>query len=224
MKKYKVTKKHPELAQGIKFQENDINCYLKELWLDHGWIKEVKEKVWVVDKSDNWKLKKTKKDCISKDYFDKWVFASKKEALEHVFNEAKERFIKEKNYPKTIQDLEAFAPDIHYFTDDEGEICSVREKIHFKNKIAALTEKSAIALMQLTELIKFRDLWWQVDNWKPDWSENLQIKFTIQNKQCKLCIVEEDVYSRPLAFETKEIAKDFLKSFQEQIEIAKELL
>lgn len=45
MKEYEVTKKHPELPEGIRFEAKRIYGFVIDMWIEKGWIKEIiKEK------------------------------------------------------------------------------------------------------------------------------------------------------------------------------------
>lgn len=266
MKKYKITKKFP-FDDGKEYQLMP-GCI--EAWLEKGWIKELQHKACVIDKSDNWKMFKLKKDSITAFDQDCKKFKSKKEALEYVLNEAKDRFnncknilqkrdnnrctfyfkkisifkgcitdgiselwnqengwiaepIKEKKYPKSVDDLKDFAPEVHYYDDIYGNINTSYGRHYFKDKNTYTTEKTAEAIIQLTELIKFRDLWWQVDGWKPSW-DACHAKYTIENINGKIEVFVQYTTSSPLAFKDKETAKDFLETFKQQINIAKEFI
>lgn len=248
-----------------------LQSEIVSLWLEKGWIKEYKEKVWIIDKSDNLKLFKITKEHAT--YNDIEIFKSKKKALEFVLKEAKKRFIykfefnkefsvldgiyhvvksdfkitkhdgkkaisngmyylwyehkgwiaEPKNvYPTTDKEIIDFAPKEHFCINSLCEIKESRKSVYYlKNSIP--TKELAISFLSLMKLIKFRNAWWEVDNWKPDYKIGKKM-YSIKNSDNIIYIKVKIFESDPLIFKSEETAKDFLESFKEDIEISKELL
>lgn len=286
MKKYKTTKKHPELKKGIKLISDQtfpgkyctkVSCITLsdawfEDWLKKGWIKEIKEKVWAINKDNNWKLFKTDFTIAINVHCE--YFKSKKKALEYVQTEAEEMFIgkkikstihddqkiitvdslyiddcricvisgideylvwrpgsgwiaepiEEKQYPKTDKEIIEFAPEGFYFYDKRCRIEYLSDKSYYDDINSIPTKELAEAFLSLMKLIKFRNAWWKVDGWEPDWSNKLQEKLCLVNYADVVRIIQAFVVNKIFAFKTVDIAKDFLESFKEDIEKAKELL
>ena len=78
-------------------------------------------------------------------------------------------------------------------------------------------------MLALCQLLVCRNAWWKQLGWKPDWTDT-NMKYCIKyNKNKK----EKDFYqnvSRILAFPTSEVRDQFLDTFRDLIEEAKELL
>lgn len=85
------------------------------------------------------------------------------------------------------------------------------------------TKKDVEAFLALMQLKRLRDQWWEVLNWKPNYTD-YNCKYTIKINENKIVIDKDFSYQRFLTFPTIEIAKDFLNCFKDLIEKAKELL
>lgn len=80
-------------------------------------------------------------------------------------------------------------------------------------------------LSYLHDLLVCRDAWWKADNdWKPNWTDNREAKYTIT-------FVQNDVYkdivygsNYILAFRTRIIRDEFYRIFKDLIEKCKKLL
>lgn len=83
------------------------------------------------------------------------------------------------------------------------------------------SEEEARAFCALGKLIQLRDAWW--GEWKPDWNE-VYSKYAIVNASGCIDFNTATFNSRVLAFPTKEMAIDFLKTFRDLIEEAKMFL
>ena len=79
--------------------------------------------------------------------------------------------------------------------------------------------KKHLALMQLHRL---RDIYRQ--GWVPDWGNNLIPKYCIVFNSYSLDIYQYTQVSHFLAFQSQEVAEEFLKNFRDLIEIAKDLI
>jgi hypothetical protein len=90
-----------------------------------------------------------------------------------------------------------------------------------KNMCTSKSEAEAfLALMQLRQLRKC-----YIGNWEPDWKGTKQYKACIMHSGTDFIIAYfNDLCSRPLSFPTEELAKQFLDSFKDLLEIAKPLL
>lgn len=77
----------------------------------------------------------------------------------------------------------------------------------------------------LCQLLVCRNAWWKQLGWKPDWMDNKTRKHCIHSDSWSTCdITQHSTYPRILAFPNAETAKDFLDTFKDLIEEAKELL
>lgn len=80
------------------------------------------------------------------------------------------------------------------------------------------------AIKALCKLLICRNAWWKVLKWKPDWKNKNQHKFCIyvmnDEKVTGICHNENTI----LAFPEGDIRDQFLESFRNLIEEAKELL
>lgn len=81
--------------------------------------------------------------------------------------------------------------------------------------------EEAKAFCALGKLIQLRDAWW--GEWKPDWS-NDEDKYHVCIMVDEICIDKAIHIQHVLAFPTKEMATDFLKTFRDLIEEAKMFL
>lgn len=95
---------------------------------------------------------------------------------------------------------------------------------HFKTDRNVLaTKEDCEAFLALMQLKRLRDQWWEVLDWKPDYTE-YSYKHIIVVEKNEISIAYTIRYNRVLIFPTKEVAEDFLNCFRDLIEIAKELL
>ena len=79
------------------------------------------------------------------------------------------------------------------------------------------------AVRALCQLLICRNAWWKVLNWKPDWKDE-DVKYCITNALNRVRTTSNHENNRILAFPTEEIRDQFLKTFRDLIEEAKELL
>lgn len=87
------------------------------------------------------------------------------------------------------------------------------------------TESLAKASLALSQLLQLRNAWW--GDWNPYGAKNVKdIKYSIiYNQDLKDLSVENNYsFNRVFVFETKELAKDFLETFEELLVEAKELI
>lgn len=84
-------------------------------------------------------------------------------------------------------------------------------------------------IYSLCRLLICRNAWWQQLEYNPDWNDKRTLKYCIYEVGSgavvsALQITTHSTFPRILAFPTYEIAKDFLETFRDIIEEAKELL
>ena len=78
-------------------------------------------------------------------------------------------------------------------------------------------------MQALCQLLVFRNAWWQQLGWKPDWKDE-EVKYCITNALSRVSTTSNYENNRILAFPTEEIRYQFLETFRDLIEEAKELL
>ena len=78
-------------------------------------------------------------------------------------------------------------------------------------------------MLALCQLLVCRNAWWKQLGWKPDWTDD-KIKYCISYKANKNEKNSYSMVSRILAFPTPEVRDQFLDTFGDLIEEAKELL
>jgi hypothetical protein len=71
-------------------------------------------------------------------------------------------------------------------------------------------------------LITWRDIWWKVDEWEPDWSGKMT-NYTLQTQDFEIKRFVSKT-QRVLAFKTGEIRDNFLAEFKDLIEECKHLI
>lgn len=79
-------------------------------------------------------------------------------------------------------------------------------------------------MLALCQLLICRNAWWKQLGWKPDWKNCSTVKYCIQTFSEKIDIATNRTGRAILAFPTTEIRGQFLESFRDLIEEAKELL
>ena len=84
-------------------------------------------------------------------------------------------------------------------------------------------KESTDAIRALCQLLICRNAWWKVLNWKPDWKDE-DVKYCITNALNRVRTTSNHENNRILAFPTEEIRDQFLSTFRDLIEEAKELL
>lgn len=109
--------------------------------------------------------------------------------------------------PDSVDEIEG--REWHFKTD------GVRN-LGFKN------ESTSEAFMSLAELVEMRDA--SNGDWRADWREASEFKWTIGIRRGKPTIERETTSSKPLYFKSENIAIAFLKKHRELILTAKELL
>ena len=92
-----------------------------------------------------------------------------------------------------------------------------------ENKNISIRNRRSRQHLSFIQLVALRDKWNEIDKFEPDW-ENSQCKYCIQNINNKVVPYDYYVMSRILAFKTKETRDLFLKTFENLIEDAKDLI
>ena len=90
--------------------------------------------------------------------------------------------------------------------------------------INILPEGLGKPMLALCQLLVCRNAWWKQLGWKPDWEDHKSDKYCIFYGRGKVDKDFERITSRVLAFPTPETRDQFLESFRDLIEEAKELL
>ena len=85
-------------------------------------------------------------------------------------------------------------------------------------------EESDNAIKALGKLLIYRNAWWKQLGWKPDWNDQNQRKYCIGLIKGKVETMTNEGSNRILAFPTLKARDQFLYSFRDLIEEAKELL
>ena len=130
---------------------------------------------------------------------------------------------KEKELPKTWKDCFEELKDKESITDS-SDIAMIRDsaKAWDKNR-DVLPAGMGKPMLALCQLLICRNAWWKQLGWKPDWDKPdekhcIVRKGEVADKQIK------SFESCILAFPTYEVRDQFLDSFRDLIEEAKELL
>lgn len=79
------------------------------------------------------------------------------------------------------------------------------------------------AISALCKLLTCRNAWWNQLGWNPDWKDK-EVKYCIGLIRGKIMTITNEESNRILAFPTEEVRNQFLDSFRDLIEEAKELL
>jgi hypothetical protein len=129
--------------------------------------------------------------------------------------------------------------DYYFITTDSqviglGFIPAVKNPLDVNlGKNTLPTKELAEAFLTMMQLMSLRQDWihkWSIDNgmtvdWKPDWKDHKQLKANIIYNGTGFDVIYfMDLKSRPLSFPTKEVAVDFMNTFEDLLEIAKPLL
>lgn len=111
--------------------------------------------------------------------------------------------------------------DSYYFNEAVKEIHST--KFNRDIVLSEFKDKEDVeALVAFCKLLKIRKQW--VGEWKPDWTEGNQIKFTIVSREDKIVYGATGIDSHPMSFPTKEMRDEFFNCFKDLLEQAKSLL
>ena len=83
-------------------------------------------------------------------------------------------------------------------------------------------KEDAVAFAALYKLICLRRNW--VGNWKPDWTNKDQMKFSIARVNKGIGVGENQTVSRSMSFPTKEMRDKFFDTFRDLLDEAESLL
>ena len=131
---------------------------------------------------------------------------------------------KEMELPKTWKDCFEELKDKESITDS-SDIAMIRDsaKAWDKNR-DVLPAGMGKPMLALCQLLICRNAWWKQLGWKPDWEDTDEHKFCIGVLKGRLDTFTNEGTSRILAFPASEVRDQFLDSFRDLIEEAKELL
>ena len=93
--------------------------------------------------------------------------------------------------------------------------------IHYRYAVPDNLRKPILALCQL---LVCRNAWWKQLGWKPDWNNYHPSKHCIKTIRNEIEKYSSDMWNCILAFPTEDIRDQFLETFKDLIEEAKELL
>lgn len=116
----------------------------------------------------------------------------------------------------TISDLNDYTK-CYSFMYDNGDIANVGMNTYIPRGTICVIDS-------LCQLLVCRNAWWEVLNWKPDWSNQEQKKYCIGYIKGKVDTTTNEGSNRILAFPSEEVRSDFFNTFYDLIEVSKELL
>lgn len=108
-------------------------------------------------------------------------------------------------------------------TESQIKLCEDLFRTSETDKNLLATKEDTEAFLALMQLKRLRDQWWEVLNWKPDYTDYNDKHAIVVNKN-EISITTTITYHRFLTFSTEEIAEDFLNCFKDLIEKAKDLI
>ena len=134
---------------------------------------------------------------------------------------------KEKVLPKTWKECARIINDVELINiDSEVENYAIDDfdegPIDAERKIVPAGMGNP--MLALCQLLICRNAWWKVLGWKPDWEDQKQEKYCIGFIRGIIDVTINEGSNRILAFPTREVRDQFLDSFRDLIEEAKELL
>lgn len=106
--------------------------------------------------------------------------------------------------------------------DSEAEVTYKKNRNVLSDKNLLPTKEAAESHLALMQLHQLRDCYRQ--GWVPDWSNSKQTKYCIDNYKNIHRNVSYTTCIRFLAFQTQEIAEEFLRNFNDLIEKAGNLI
>lgn len=153
-------------------------------------------------------------------------------------------FIKEKCTQEEIQEIvkELVPHDLHsvprsweehaktitdgYYINVEGDI----RVAHYCHKTEPADKARNVipyvglaeAFRAMMQLMSLRQAW--IKNWQPQWDDDDIPKYCILFEKDKFDVYTNWEIARPLSFPSAEMARDFLTTFQDLIDLAKDLL
>ncbi len=108
-----------------------------------------------------------------------------------------------------------------YYVGTSGYVCDYQGATSGSNKNLFATQEQAEAAIAMAQLSQLREVYRQ--GWKPDWL-NLKDKYCILYSSGKPVVSSFLTMEYLLAFQSKEIAKEFLENFRDLIEKARPLM
>ena len=131
---------------------------------------------------------------------------------------------KEKELPKTWKDCFEELKDKESITDS-SDIAMIRDsdKAWDKNR-DVLPAGMGKPMLALCQLLICRNAWWKQLGWKPDWEDSKNKKYAISITGNNSYCYDTYAFNAILVFPTGEVRDQFLDSFRDLIEEAKELL
>lgn len=113
-----------------------------------------------------------------------------------------------------------------FYIDDESSVKSNKDGYYIRaenyDKNLLPSKESAEAHLTLMQLHQLRDCYRQ--GWVPDWNNTKQTKYCINNHCNMYYNIAYTSYVRFLAFQTEEIAEEFLHNFEDLIKKAGDLI
>ena len=133
---------------------------------------------------------------------------------------------KEKELPKTWKECAIIIDDVDTVNADSEinsfDISCLSEPID-ESDYKIVPEGLGKPMLALCQLLICRNAWWKQLGWKPDWkgtTDKYCITCTKGKESCQILTTANAI----LAFPTREVRDQFLDSFRDLIEEAKELL
>ena len=129
----------------------------------------------------------------------------------------------EPSRPKTWEEYceKMEGKDSYYINSTRGGIIS--SKFGVAPIVSEFEDKEDTeAFAALSKLLKLRKNW--VGEWKPDWADMNQLKYTIVNQGNRINVCINDRSCHPISFPTKEMRDEFFDCFQDYLEQAKTLI
>lgn len=83
-------------------------------------------------------------------------------------------------------------------------------------------KEDAVAFAALHKLISLRKNW--ISDWKPDWTNKDQMKFSIARVNKGIGVGENQTVSRSMSFPTREMRDEFFDTFRDLLDEAESLL
>ena len=102
--------------------------------------------------------------------------------------------------------------------------CVCNSNMEHTTITVSLPKENEGAVRALCKLLSCRNAWWERLGWKPDWDDQNQRKYCIGLIKGKVETTTNEGSNRILAFPSEEVRYQFLDSFRDLIEEAKELL
>ena len=138
---------------------------------------------------------------------------------------------KKKELPKTWLKCLRIIDHAEYIKEDsEIDKCHIddlpyKDGLYDYNGRNMLPRGLGKPMLALCQLLVCRNAWWKQLWWKPDWHNSKAVTHCINcDGKGLISIANHSSFSRILVFPTRDIADQFLETFKDLIEEAKELL